>query len=161
MSAFNDYCIVCDQLIPQQVTNNKDVPTSYCSTKTKKGSCNVDRLLYCSEECQLKDKTLLNTSLDSLDIRKSSGSSEVSENSTSSTLDDTDSLIKSPLLLPMDPEKNCDDDASIYCLMNMESSNTVAIPRSSLETSATLMRRDLIFDHIAENNYKLWLNQHD
>lgn len=158
MSAFNDYCIVCDQLIPQELTNNKDVPTSYCSTKNKKSSCNVDRLLYCSEECQLKDK--LNTSLDSLDTRKSSGGSEVSENSTTSTLDETDSLIKSPLLLPMDNEKNC-DDASVYCLMNMESSNTVAIPRSSLDTSASLMRRDLIFDHIAENNYKLWLNQHD
>lgn len=151
MTAFNDYCIVCDQLILQQSPNTKQK----LACKNKKHDCNGDRQLYCSESCQLKDKHSIHASLESLDVRDNSG-----------TLDEEDSLITSPLLLPMDyktangiGENDADDDASIYCLMNMESANTIAIPRSSTYQRTSPSRSEMCFDHIAENNYKLWLNQ--
>lgn len=66
-----------------------------------------------------------------------------------------------PFSQPSTPigENDADDDASIYCLMNMESANTIAIPRSSIYQQTSPSRSEMYFDHIAENNYKLWLNQ--
>lgn len=172
MTAFNDYCIVCDQLIPQQSPNAKQK----LACKNKKHSCSSDKLLYCSEQCQLKDKCSIHASLESMDTRNSSNG-EAFDAINFTTLDDTDSLITSPLLLPMDNKSggggtvigagndDAEDDASIYRLMNMESASTVAIPRSSdfqtiSSASSSMIRNDMIFDCIPENNYKIWLDQH-
>lgn len=152
MTAFNDYCSVCDQLILEQSPNTKQK----LACKNKSHDCGNDRALYCSERCQLKDKHSIHASLESLDVRSSS------KMESSSTLEEEDFLITSPLLLPMDHKGvsgSDDDDASIYCLMNMESANTVAIPRSSNYQGSSPSRSDVCFDHIAENNYKLWLTQ--
>lgn len=109
----------------------------------------------------MKDKHSIHASLESLDVRTTSKESP-------STLEEEDSLITSPLLLPTDYKStgyndvDYEDDASIYCLMNMESANTITIPRSSnyqgLQRSSP-SRAEMYFDHIAENNYKIWLSQ--
>ncbi|QLL32955.1 hypothetical protein HG536_0D04770 [Torulaspora globosa] len=158
MAAFNDFCIVCDQLIPEHSPSTKQ--RLACSNK--KHACNSERVLYCSEQCQLRDRSSIHACLESLDSR-SSGKLESSEVVAYTSLDDSDSLITSPLLLPMDNKSGGsgeeEDDSSIYCLMNMESVNTIAIPRSSNARSPATARSEMIYDHIPENNYKLWLNQ--
>lgn len=157
MAAFNDFCIVCDQLIPEHSPSTKQ--RLACSNK--KHACNSERVLYCSEQCRLKDKNSLHACLDSLDSR-SSGKLESSEMVAYTSLDDSDSLITSPLLLPMDKsggKEEEEDHSSIYCLMNMESVNAIAIPRSSNGRRSAPIRSEMIYDHIPENNYKLWLNQ--
>lgn len=159
MTAFNDYCIVCDQLIPEQSPNTKQKLA--CSNK--RHTCNSERVLYCSERCRLKDRNSLHACLDSVDSRVS-GKLDSSEAVGFSSLEDEDSLITSPLLLPMDNKSGGthggdEDEASIYSLMNMESANTIAIPRSSSNRGSFTTRHEMIFDHIPENNYKLWLNQ--
>lgn len=162
MTAFNDYCIVCDQLIPEHSPNTKQ----RFACNNKKHTCNSERVLYCSEQCRLKDRHSFHACLDSLDSRSSS-KLENPEAVAYTSLDDSDSLITSPLLLPMDNKSGGgssssgedEDETSIYSLMNMESANTIAIPRSSHTRSSTSSRSEMIYDHIPENNYKLWLNQ--
>ncbi|QLQ79835.1 hypothetical protein HG537_0C04840 [Torulaspora globosa] len=146
MTAFNDFCIVCDQLIPDHSPNTKQ--RFACSNR--KHACS-ERVLYCSEQCRLKDKNSLHACLES--DSRSSGKLE--------SLDDSDSLITSPLLLPMDNKNSGggEDEDSIYCLMNMESVDAISIPRCSNSGNCGTVRSEMIFDHIPESNYKLWLNQ--
>lgn len=149
MSAFNDYCVVCDQLIPQSPESSKNA----CAEK--RHACCLDRL-YCSDACRQKDKHLIKTRLEAL---------ELSNHSCNEAVDDPESLIKSPLLIPMDHcqgEYDSDGERGSYCLRNMVSSSTVSIPRLSLKPSSPSSRSpydSINLDHIAEKNYQLWLNQ--
>ncbi|CAR29468.1 hypothetical protein ZYGR_0AD01500 [Zygosaccharomyces rouxii] len=136
MSAFNDFCIVCDQLIPQD-----SLPPR------------VDELLYCSEECMVKDTSR---------VPPAAAPAELSESA--SSLGDVDSLIASPLLLPMDgmvppPASGIED--SDYMLMELESASQ-AVPRTQAvkePCSPGAGNAVQVLDRVAEDNYKLWLSQ--
>ncbi|QLG71512.1 hypothetical protein HG535_0B05550 [Zygotorulaspora mrakii] len=151
MSPFNDYCVVCDQLIPQS-------PESVKNTCTEKKHSHVGcsgKVLYCSEDCRQKDQHLIHQRLESL----------VSCETCHETVDDPESLIKSPLLVPIDHsqqkyDEGDDDGGASYRLMNMVSSSTISIPRLSLQPPTPPISYDSIYhDHVAEKNYQLWLNQ--
>lgn len=140
MSAFNDFCIVCDQLIPQEALPPR-----------------VDKLLYCSEECMARDTSR---------VPPSAAPGEQSESA--SSLGDVDSLIASPLLLPMDsvtamPPGTDRVEENDYMLMELELSSQ-AVPRtqsSRTETGSTAEGKTVqMLDRVAEDNYKLWLSQH-
>ncbi|GAV55760.1 hypothetical protein ZYGR_0AY01530 [Zygosaccharomyces rouxii] len=138
MSAFNDFCIVCDQLIPQQALPPR-----------------VDKLLYCSEECMVRDTSR---------VPPTAAPAELSESA--SSLGDVDSLIASPLLLPMDgmvPPSESGIEESDYVLMELESASQ-AVPRTQTakEPSSPGMSNAVpLLDRVAEDNYKLWLSQYN
>lgn len=137
MSAFNDFCIVCDQLIPQQ-----SLPPR------------VDKLLYCSEQCMVRDTSR---------VPPAAAPAELSESA--SSLGDVDSLIASPLLLPVDgvvPSPKSSIEENDYMLMELESASQ-AVPRTQTgkEPSSIGMNNAVrLSDRVAEDNYKLWLSQH-
>ncbi|KOG99635.1 Ecl1p [Saccharomyces eubayanus] len=133
-TAFNDYCTVCDRLIPSspQKTNNSNKKIQR-DNETKNNS-QSDKL-YCSEDCKLKDSNPLNEKLLSHLHKKIKTShsqdltppfsysknitasnlfepaTSLSSSPSSSTipfdeLDKLDSLLISPLLLPQDGVAN-------------------------------------------------------
>ncbi|CAL9734147.1 hypothetical protein MOSE0_D05710 [Monosporozyma servazzii] len=128
MAPFNNYCIVCDKLI---------VPIpNYTFNK-----------LYCSESCQCMDKSILSNNI-------GNGKSNTTLHPSSNSMTVNDSIITSPLLIPILQ----DDQGS---------------PQDTLESFhyndyPHLMKSNNIFfnslkipsnnDHMAENNYKIWLN---
>lgn len=125
MSAFNDYCLVCDQLISDTTTDR----------------------LYCSEACKLNDTTCSNhTRLAAT----------------------PESLIATPTLCPVDraseeSELDFDDDEDEE-LFELDYSPTCPIMMSTPRTFENekvdyfSFNKELLLDHTAENNYKLWLN---
>lgn len=127
MAPFNNYCIVCDKLI---------VPTpNYKFNK-----------LYCSESCQSMDKSILSNN-----IRNKKSDSSLHPPSNSMTVND--SIITSPLLIPI-----LQDDQEPQG--ELESFHHNDYPH--LMKSNNIFFNDLKIpnynDHMAENNYKIWLN---
>lgn len=88
---------------------------------------------------------------------------ELSESA--SSLGDVDSLIASPLLLPVDgvvPSPKSSIEENDYMLMELESASQ-AVPRTQTgkEPSSIGMNNAVrLSDRVAEDNYKLWLSQH-
>lgn len=133
-TAFNDYCTVCDRLIPtspQKANNN----TSKIQRSNETKNSSQSNKLYCSEDCKLKDSNPLNEKLLSHLHKKTKSShshditpplsysknltasnlfepaTSLSSSPTSSTipfdeLEKLDSLLISPLLLPQDGNFN-------------------------------------------------------
>lgn len=151
MSAFNNYCAACDQLIPTEIHMQ----------------CNKDTL-YCSEKCKLKDISVLSNG--STKVVQDSGSSnnnrsaccqnitvttEIKDNISKTTFEEADSLIKSPLLIPVDNQT----DNSDSCYSSFEITDwSLSIPRFYINDKNILKFAESAVDHTAENNYKLWLN---
>lgn len=145
MSAFNDFCIVCDQLIPQH-----SLPPW------------VDKLLYCSQDCMMRDTSRVPP--------VAAPAAELAESS--SSLEDVDSLIASPLLAPMDgmvPRYGGGAGAGAvedndYMLMELELASQ-AVPRTQTAkdtfSSGFMSGAAPALDRVAEDNYKLWLSQHN
>lgn len=143
MSAFNDYCTVCGQLI-------------------ERGNCDAqldnDRL-YCSSQCQENDRmTIENLKL------------------TNELVGTPASLIRSPLLQPLDRSTGSSTSSTIYDLLDRDQDDMdfdleLSLDRNTLGHGASLpmmtiprsvVGKDQEFvsytDHTAEDNYKLWLN---
>lgn len=117
MSAFNDFCIVCERLID--------------------GSSR----LYCSQACCERDT--------SAGRRKSV----------------VESLVATPQLCPLDMDAEDSDDDEDFFELDYTSTvpTTLSSPRAFAKEQQGgyfSLARDVVFDHTAENNYKLWLNAH-
>lgn len=213
MFAFNNYCTVCDKLIPHDTTK-KDISRSSSISSNK----STDKL-YCSNNCRQKDKLHIieNTITASQDIMNDEMSqncldhkypvtidsildsdnyisavpSPILTSSTSSddsheipgltittvtddmtsktTLDEKERLLASPLLSPINSNGNrntaIDDNISLkdnfvsyyYDLIPLRT--IYNIPKNLFIGS--LKKNDFencSFEHIAENNYKVWLS---
>ncbi|SCV04150.1 LAMI_0H13806g1_1 [Lachancea mirantina] len=114
MTAFNDYCIVCQRLVER--TGN----------------------LYCSSECRSHDTTT--------GRRKSV----------------VESLVSTPQLCPLDvgaddvAEPETRDEAHFRLDYESMVPTLLSLPRS--ESYRPRGSELASFDHVAEDNYKLWLN---
>ena len=129
-TAFNDYCTVCDRLIPTSPQKTNNITRKITKDNETKNSSQSNKL-YCSEDCKLKDsnppnekllshlhiKTKISHSHDlapPLSYSKNLTASNLFEPATSLSssptsssipfdeLEKLDSLLISPLLLPQD-----------------------------------------------------------
>ena len=128
MAPFNNYCIICDK----QIIPNPD---------------HISNKLYCSESCQSIDRSFLRSHIKNVNTNKIPNVTNVN-----------DTIITNPLLLPSWQEQNSSEDnipenqpnhpflitANIHKNNNIYHTNDFMIPNFN--------------DNVAENNYKIWLN---
>lgn len=133
MSAFNDFCIVCDQLIPQESLPRR-----------------VDKLLYCSEQCMLSDTSRVPQAEASESV---STLSDVDELIASPLL----------LPLDAKPLAGDEEDSEYLLMELESASQAVPRTGAGMDHKQDEPRqRDHVelLDRVAEDNYKLWLSQH-
>ncbi|CCF58957.1 hypothetical protein KAFR_0F03610 [Kazachstania africana CBS 2517] len=153
MSAFNNYCVVCDKLIGA---------SSNFSEEEK---------LYCSKACALNDETILlngNTVVgkenveyqesptDSIDAPIITITTSIEENVSTTVLQQDDSIITSPLFVPINTNDSDSLFAKDYLISSMELPKPIYIPK--LQGNSVCGQPQSSTDNTAENNYKLWLN---
>lgn len=128
MAPFNNYCIICDK----QILPNKNPEFNK---------------LYCSESCQQIDRSFLRSNLKNSSRRKISNVTNIN-----------DTIITTPLLLPIWQEQNLSKD--IISKNHSEQSYLIALNNSS--KNSICHNNDFVIpnfnDSIAENNYRIWLN---
>ncbi|AQZ14430.1 ECL1 (YGR146C) [Zygosaccharomyces parabailii] len=134
MSAFNDFCIVCDQLIPQESLPKR-----------------VDKLLYCSEQCMVADTGRVPPTEASESVATLS---DVDELIASPLL----------LPLDCKSWADNEEDSEYLLMELESASQAVPRTQTGLDQQQyegpKQRERVELLDRVAEDNYKLWLSQH-
>lgn len=147
MSAFNDYCTVCGQLIQRDVAEDEL----------------LDDRLYCSSQCQENDR--LNVENFKLSNELSGTPASLIRSPLLQPVDGSrashNSLMES---LGLEQEQNdYDYDFELEMpLDNVMIGSGPAIPMMTIPRSVlgsdSMSKPDVVCDNTAEDNYKLWLN---
>ncbi|CCC66741.1 hypothetical protein NCAS_0A01830 [Naumovozyma castellii] len=182
MSAFNNFCVVCDKLIVSPSDEQETASTVSNESSDK---------LYCSDMCKLRDSSVsvsvsvppVQNDLDSgrehddLELKHVSEEQQDSDNLTTTlstetinsttTLEQSDSLITSPLLMPQTAvtrstilkhptyeELMVQDDFWLNMDSHLPRTLSDFYPTKALLNSSS----NSVIDQTAENNYKIWLD---
>lgn len=157
MSAFNDYCIVCGQMIDAEA---RAVDTEH------------DRL-YCSSQCQEHDR--VNTENLKLSNELAGTPASLIRSPLLQPVDNSQGRVGSGIGAngreAEDPDMDFDLEVSLDGALSGDYLPLMTIPRSSItdclndtfnrsaaNAESFMSRQNVLSDHTAADNYKLWLN---
>lgn len=155
MSAFNDYCIVCGQMINGVGVCGHEHDRLYCSASCREDDrINLENLKLSNELAGTPADLIRSPLLQPVDYRGNMGSGEGAGGYVTQNREE---------------DLDLELEASLDGLMAEETENMISIPRSLLsnclqygrekyDSSVSRSKANMVSDHTAEENYKLWLN---